>query len=114
MINKGVLPLQLPLPKWPPPPLAKLWNQRPETVDSDYHTLPNMNENSAINVNSKHKVQEEVVGGGWFRLSKRSYFTGTLEWVIHVCLLNYIHDDSFTVNQDFIRDSTSLRCVSFI
>lgn len=109
MINKGVLPLQLPLPRWPPPPLLRLWRKLSPESESDYDTLPST-ANSAINVNSKHKGDEvEEIAGGWFRLSKRSYFTGTLEWVVNVCVLAHIHDESFTVNQDFISDSTTLK-----
>jgi hypothetical protein len=128
MINKGVLPLQLPLPRWPPPPLEKFlqgYMLDSDTVSNDdYRALPNVeeeNSNNPFNNNdndNKKKTStppttknsnEKLICNGWFKLSKKSYFTVTLEWVIDVCLLGHIHDESFSVNPEFIRDADALK-----
>lgn len=140
MLNKGVLPLQLPFPKWPPPPIKKLLNcflldsdgdsDDEDEYAADYHMLPSINEdegdddeehgNSRRKRNNMMKRQKKnkkntnikkyyLDDSEWLGLSKRSYFTTTLEWAINVCLLTHIHDESFTVNPEFIKDVSALK-----
>ena len=152
LLNKGVLPLRVPIPRWPPPCLTSFLMSFASMSDyasstssnaaqgyrhpSDYQHPPashssgggvsvggiggggnannNNNSNNANNHNSNTfnsnsnnsnnsndefmaasvggtqygGLPDDVVLGGWCRLSRRSYFTKTLEWALHLCLFD--------------------------
>ena len=146
LLNKGVLPLRVPIPRWPPPCLTSFLMSFASMSDyasstssnaaqgyrhpSDYQHPPashssgggvsvggiggggnannHNNSNSGNNSNSNNScynsndefmaasvggtqyggLPDDVVLGGWCRLSRRSYFTKTLEWALHLCLFD--------------------------
>ena len=143
LLNKGVLPLRVPIPRWPPPCLTSFLMSFASMSDyasstssnaaqgyrhpSDYQHPPashssgggvsvggiggggnaNNHNNSGNNSNSNNSnnsndefmaasvggtqyggLPDDVVLGGWCRLSRRSYFTKTLEWALHLCLFD--------------------------
>jgi len=143
LLNKGVLPLRVPIPRWPPPCLTSFLMSFASMSDyasstssnaaqgyrhpSDYQHPPashssgggvsvggiggggnannhnsntfNSNSNNSNNSNDEFMaasvggtqyggLPDDVVLGGWCRLSRRSYFTKTLEWALHLCLFD--------------------------
>jgi len=142
LLNKGVLPLRVPIPRWPPPCLASFLMSFASMSDyssssssaaaqgyrhpSEQSQYPpshgsgngggggggvsgNINGNFNFNNNSNNSnnssssnefmaasvggtqyggLPDDVVLGGWCRLSRRSYFTKTLEWALHLCLFD--------------------------
>jgi hypothetical protein len=142
-LNKGVLPLRVPIPRWPPPCLTSFLMSFASMSDyasstssnaaqgyrhpSDYqhppashssgggvsvggiggggnannHNNSNSGSNSGNSISSNDEfmaasvggtqyggLPDDVVLGGWCRLSRRSYFTKTLEWALHLCLFD--------------------------
>ena len=134
LLNKGVLPLRVPIPRWPPPCLTSFLMSFASMSDyasstssnaaqgyrhpSDYQHPPAShssgggvsvggiggggnanNHNNSNNSNDEFMaasvggtqyggLPDDVVLGGWCRLSRRSYFTKTLEWALHLCLFD--------------------------
>jgi hypothetical protein len=144
LLNKGVLPLRVPIPRWPPPCLTSFLMSFASMSDyasstssnaaqgyrhpSDYQHPPashssgggvsvggiggggnannhnnsnsgNSGSNNSNNSNDEFMaasvggtqyggLPDDVVLGGWCRLSRRSYFTKTLEWALHLCLFD--------------------------
>ena len=102
MLNKGLLPLRLPVPRVPPFIRCLISDE-----DEDEQRPQSSTQRAAIlNIDNKltrpEAINSEMVLNSWWRLSRRSYLTKTLEWSINFCVLNQMLNEKFTVRQDFI------------
>lgn len=115
LLNKGVLPLRVPLPRWPPPCFTSFLagfaasNDRPAAAAHGYRRAgapSNGGGNgkgsspaflaASVGGTQYGELADDVVLGGWGVLSRRSYLTKTLEWALHLCVF-----DQMLNNKDF-------------
>lgn len=112
LLNKGVLPLRVPLPRWPPTCLAAFlagFAAHDEAQHGGYrragvglhggapaHAPAHEFLAASVGGTQYGGLPDDVVLGGWCVLSRRSYLTKTLEWALRLCVL-----DQMLNNKDF-------------